>query len=550
MTPTLSRGEVDADDLFDKTRAPLPLLQTDGRVAPAALDAPSAAVYFSPSQNAPSYLRTTVDLGLLQRGSSNFSPITGADFTQFSGRPIKTVAPSLSPQSGPAGRTPESSAGTRTEVSTTPLLQIQGQRAEALFPHSMQRQDIAADHAQTQVIGRQIEGGRLTSLGIGRGDATTRETAIDVSGKTIDGKSVRTPGYQGTLDARLGEVPLPMTRDFRYTSNGKRYLITEIGLAFVLAAGGIRRVLPSDRMPSGGNSNDKRGPQKLVQPEKKQPVAAAELSSKFSTPARLLFKSALLTTQRERTSAENRDLNRPEAQRVLSEKGSSVSFLKNAAAEARKALQLVPRSTHPYRLAADGLNGNFVDLDDPFLNESNAVELEQSGHSASRRKQYERSTSGIDACDVEQGDDSQVPRPAVLTRPTWLIAPGETLVSIAESHYNDPNIAWLIAELNREQSDEHWIDGKCIIEFNSRQQLTLPVWQDVEDFYSAHPRPSDPENLITIVKTTKLDRDVVENALSKVMGTTLPAPASISMSGINDTQGSIEELTLRANVSI
>ncbi|MBY0551835.1 MAG: hypothetical protein K2W95_31415 [Candidatus Obscuribacterales bacterium] len=581
-----TRGEIGREDSncpMDTTTyttyPPQHFLQTDGRrVAPHSRmeGSPPLLLNFSPSP----YLRTTVDFGLLQRVTST-SPVPG-ELALFTGRPTASTASLPNLQTIQSGRTAEPFAGTRTEV--TPF-QPQGQRADALLPNSTLRHDVGLDHTKAHATGRILDGGKPGPAAVGRSEAA-RETAFDVSGKVIDakpvrlsdfirsaegrspdqvrqvdqvsltktfdlsGRQVRNPGYQGPIDARLGEAPVPITRDLRYTNNGKRYLITEIGLAFVLAAGGIRRVLPSDKTPSaGGNSNDKRGTPRPVREETKKPVAAAELSSKFNTQPKLLFKSAL-TVQQERATPESKELHPSETNRTRLERANSVSFLKNVAAGARKALQIVPVSAQPYRLAADGMNGNFVDLDDPFLHESNAVGIEHSPNSASRRKLYERPAREYGAEDANQTGDGHAPLPAVLTRPTWLIAPGETLVSIAENQYSDPNIAWLIAELNREQSDVHWIDGKCIVEFNSRQQLTLPVWQDVEVFYSSRPGPGDPENLITIVKTTKLDRDVVENALSKVMGTSLPAPASVSLSDANDTNGSIEELTLRTNISI
>src|SRR5207245_2929495 len=36
----------------------------------------------------------------------------------------------------------------------------------------------------------------------------------------------------------------------------------------------------------------------------------------------------------------------------------------------------------------------------------------------------------------------------VLHRPTTMVSPRDTLVSIAEAFFHDPNLAWLIADLN------------------------------------------------------------------------------------------------------
>lgn len=523
----------------------LGLLQTDGRRIEAATDSPPQTVPPHTGQNVSLTMRTTQDFGVLQRGSIVSAPGGGiiSGGAHFSSSPNSTLAESRL-------------IDLRTDLTGTPGFQTRVSRVEGLIPGSSGvRHEVLLEFLQPATTTRQSDGVRAaTSQGVLRGDVnreigevksgriqesirasegrTIDQGRVDSAVRTFDAsgrQGIRTPIYHGAIENRIGEAPAQIAKtDFRLSGNGKRYLITEIGLAFVLAAGGIRRVLPSDKVPppSRGNSNDKAGPQKTPPSEKKQPVAAAELSSKFSMPGKALFRTALLPqTVVERTN--------------FPERKDDTSFLKAMAAEARKALQAVPLPAQQYRMAADGLNGNFVELDDPFLHEANAPgELERSG----RRKSYERSVAGFSG-GADDDANNRIALPAVLTRPTWLIAPGETLVSIAENQYNDPNIAWLIADLNRAQSDEHWIDGKCIIEFNSRQQLTLPVWQDVEEFYASNKAPEDPDRLITIVKTTKLDRDVVENALSKIMGTTLPAPASGLTSGINDTAGSTEELT-------
>jgi hypothetical protein len=62
------------------------------------------------------------------------------------------------------------------------------------------------------------------------------------------------------------------------------------------------------------------------------------------------------------------------------------------------------------------------------------------------------------------------------------------------------------------------MDGKRIVEFQSRQQLTLPVWQDIVEFYGSMPEDARPENLVTIVSSTQIDREVVDNVLGPIVG--------------------------------
>src|SRR5262249_17399723 len=60
------------------------------------------------------------------------------------------------------------------------------------------------------------------------------------------------------------------------------------------------------------------------------------------------------------------------------------------------------------------------------------------------------------------GDHGHAPHP-VLRRPTTLISCGDTFVSIAEAFFNDANLAWLIADLNRERTSESRANGRRVV---------------------------------------------------------------------------------------
>ncbi len=111
----------------------------------------------------------------------------------------------------------------------------------------------------------------------------------------------------------------------------------------------------------------------------------------------------------------------------------------------------------------------------------------------------------------------------VLHRPTVLMAASDTLVTLAEAYFHDPNLAWLIADLNRDHISETWIDGKRVVELKSRQQISLPVWDDIVEFYNNRPRDSQPENLVTIVQQTQVDLELLNSRLGVAMGVPLPA---------------------------
>ncbi|MBS1956529.1 MAG: hypothetical protein JST89_20240 [Cyanobacteria bacterium SZAS-4] len=102
-------------------------------------------------------------------------------------------------------------------------------------------------------------------------------------------------------------------------------------------------------------------------------------------------------------------------------------------------------------------------------------------------------------------------------RPKTLVASTDTLVSIAEAFFYDKNIAWLIADINQALLKETWMDDKRIVELKSRQQIELPLKEDIERFYSSRPEHARAENLITIVEETAVDLELLNNSLGDLL---------------------------------
>ncbi len=153
-----------------------------------------------------------------------------------------------------------------------------------------------------------------------------------------------------------------------------------------------------------------------------------------------------------------------------------------------------------------------------------------------------RGTNGGDAVEkaaiveAEAVPDQTVVAPApVFLRPTCLVSENDTLISIAEELFHDPNLGWLIADLNRDRIQERFEDGKRIVEIASRQELFVPVWQDIVEFYESRSQAAAPENLVTIVSQSQLDRELLNSTLAKVVGAAPAAPfgspAAISAAG-------------------
>ncbi len=106
---------------------------------------------------------------------------------------------------------------------------------------------------------------------------------------------------------------------------------------------------------------------------------------------------------------------------------------------------------------------------------------------------------------------------AVQVRPKIMIGPGQSLEQIAERLFEDPDVAWLIADLNKHVMSETMVNGKRVVEFRSRQEIELPVYEDIELFYRFRKRFHTADNLVTVVSERHIDREVVDNALRKVV---------------------------------
>ncbi len=436
--------------------------------------------------------------------------------------------------------------------------------AGALNQSSSGRQNESA-RSQINQAGTLSQGGRNENVVAQNGTKGNFEPAVrPIDNRTsssssdglrvdpITGRTVRLVDI-GTRTASNEATAIALASQTRHTPEG-RYMIAEVTLAVVLAAGGIRRVLPTDKSSSGGNSGANNETRKLIERELnrlKDPVASGGL--KFSaTNFKLSDKQMNLTDLKNKLQLETlrdgrkvqlsssgrleilkafRETKTDLQQRPVKETKQEqtrqvsqpiqVSFglpqprLMPLAAEAMSAGnfampteskldRLFQTQKHAMGEALRPLLGSqdFIVMDDPFQSFRDALAAKKQGSGERRYR------------DEAQDEENKA---QVLLRPSWLISPGETLVSLAEEHYNDPYIAWLIADLNIGNCNEHYMDGKRIVEFHSRQKITLPVWQDIVEFYGKMSAKVKPENLITIVSDTEIDREVVDSVLGPIV---------------------------------
>lgn len=104
-----------------------------------------------------------------------------------------------------------------------------------------------------------------------------------------------------------------------------------------------------------------------------------------------------------------------------------------------------------------------------------------------------------------------------VTRPKTIITSTDTLISIAEAFFYDQNLAWLIADLNQKIIKESFLDGKRIVEVKSRQQIELPLREDIDRFYKTKSDHERGENIVTIVEDTVIDSELLNSSLMKLV---------------------------------
>lgn len=396
----------------------------------------------------------------------------------------------------------------------------------------------------------------------------------------VVGTRVAPDALQGRVDSSvrvirpgdLGADPVALASGRGKTGPEGRYMIAELTLAMVLAAGGIRRILPTDaasKADAGGGSasNGRRQIERELSGKMQDNLGANGL--KFMPAS---FKIAQLGLQKDIRNA-LQAANLASGRQLFLGPNGSAAFVKSFGLQGREvpgvlrqnqpvqiALGFTPNQLVPVlaeaaggrqfalpaepsvfdqflraqQAALDGAIGplinaahDFIEIDDPFqsfkdvfTSRGSARRLRLSGVKDGGGDLERQSVSGGDADGNDQGEDEDPnqPKNVVLLRPTSLIGAGQTLVSIAEEQFSDPYIGWLIADLNEGNCQEHWMDGKRIVEFQSRQQLTLPVWQDIVEFYGSMPEEARPENLVTIVTATEIDREVINNVLGPIVG--------------------------------
>jgi len=107
--------------------------------------------------------------------------------------------------------------------------------------------------------------------------------------------------------------------------------------------------------------------------------------------------------------------------------------------------------------------------------------------------------------------------PAVLHRAKHIVAAQDTLARIAEEKFGDGRYAWLLLELNSGAVQQNWSDKQLIVRLKERQEIELPVAQDLEGFRQRL-HQFENQRLVTIVESSSLSRELLSLHLGAVIG--------------------------------
>jgi hypothetical protein len=156
---------------------------------------------------------------------------------------------------------------------------------------------------------------------------------------------------------------------------------------------------------------------------------------------------------------------------------------------------------------------------------------------------------------LDQGELQKSKSDQVLKRPVYLISKNETLIGIAEALFEDPDLGWLIADLNGGSVKQAVVNGKRIVELKDRQQIDLPVWQDIIEFYERRSAEAVGANLVTVVSDRQVNTELLNLMLSPVLagGTGIVSPGATKLAVANSIDqatgsqpsGAVSKLSLK-----
>ncbi len=133
-------------------------------------------------------------------------------------------------------------------------------------------------------------------------------------------------------------------------------------------------------------------------------------------------------------------------------------------------------------------------------------------------KENDRDLEEAERTQNDNKDEQSTPIHAA--RPTHVVKKGDTLDSIAEQHFGDRAVAFLIADLNKGRTKQTYADGKLIVEIYESTSIELPVWNELRKAYREGALNLSPKVLTIVLGnplTSALNRQSL-NQLAVVLG--------------------------------
>lgn len=102
-------------------------------------------------------------------------------------------------------------------------------------------------------------------------------------------------------------------------------------------------------------------------------------------------------------------------------------------------------------------------------------------------------------------------------RQTIIIGINDCLNKIADTLFQDPNLGWLIADINKHRMSER-TEGKLrVVSIAALQLLEMPREDEISQFKKSRPADYCAANLVTIVLQNTIDKTKLEETLAPVV---------------------------------
>lgn len=102
-------------------------------------------------------------------------------------------------------------------------------------------------------------------------------------------------------------------------------------------------------------------------------------------------------------------------------------------------------------------------------------------------------------------------------RATVIIGTKDCLCMIATAFFQNADVGWLIADINKHRLLERWQEKTRVISVSAQQILELPLPDEIENFLKNKSKEACSKNMITIVLENNCSKEKLEEKLAPVI---------------------------------